>query len=137
MRDPALAPADAPPRAGQDLPAIEARPSRGEVWPPVLEEEEDHLPKRSLGSKLFGIGVWGWVKLAALSVFVGVVFQLAGVNPLAADFTIADALGDLAQSLADLAGWSLANGWHPAITGALIVVPLWIVWRLVSVPFRR
>nr|WP_233350943.1 DUF6460 domain-containing protein [Hyphomonas sp. ND6WE1B] len=31
----------------------------------------------------------------------------------------------------------MRNFWKPALAGATIVLPLWILWRLVSLPFRK
>jgi hypothetical protein len=41
------------------------------------------------------------------------------------------------RSLASLARWAVTNFWKPALAGAGIVLPVWFLWRLVSLPFRK
>jgi hypothetical protein len=112
----------------------------GDAAAPAAPEADaakaDRPPHRSLRSKLFGIGVIGWLRLAALSVLVGVVLRLAGVNPLAPEFSLGGAASAVGRSAVDLAGWAISNGWAPLLTGAVVVAPLWLVWRVVTLPFR-
>lgn len=79
----------------------------------------------------------GWVRLAGLCVAVGVVLRLARINPLAPDFDPARAALSIGRSVLELLGWAVMNGWAPLLTGAVVVLPVWLLWRLASLPFRR
>lgn len=115
-------------------------PTETSRHPPDIDLEphdysERHKP--SFAERLFDIGWGGWLHLAALCVLAGVLIRAAGVNPFDRTFTWSGALQDLGAALVSLAGWVIANGWLPLLTGALVVIPLWLLWRLLSLPFRR
>lgn len=114
----------------------------GRIWTtdqvdaPAIRDDGAPL-RRSFASKLFGVGVWGWLRLAGLCMVVGAIMRIGNVNPLAPDFTLRGAATSLASGLGNLAVWLVGNGWLPALMGGLVVLPLWLVWRLLSSPFRR
>jgi hypothetical protein len=130
-----------PPSASSNRRIIEARHD-GHVW---TTEQLDQLElrdgqpslRRSFTSKMFDISRWGWVKLGLLCLVVGVVLRAAEINPFDRSFAWSGALASLAGALGRLGLWLLANGWAPALIGVCVVMPLWLLWRLLSVPFRR
>ncbi|MBI1341197.1 hypothetical protein GC169_13435 [bacterium] len=140
---PDAAPIDAPaPESAARPESSRSESSRSETSrprppPSAPTETVDATQPRSLASKLFRIPVFGWVRLAFLSIAVGAVLRLAQVNPLAPDFSLPRALGSIGESIIDLGGWAILNGWAPLLTGALIVGPVWFLWRLISLPFRN
>jgi hypothetical protein len=85
---------------------------------------------------VFDIGPRGWTRLALASLAVGLVVRAAELNPFSGEFTIPDALGAIVTAVAGMFAWALANGWAPFLMGALLVMPVFILWRLVSMPFR-
>jgi len=89
--------------------------------------------------RLFGISVWGWVKLALLCVLVGFFVMASEYDPASPDanFSVWGAVKSFGASLWALGQWAAANFWKPALAGAGIVLPLWFLWRLVSLPFRE
>jgi hypothetical protein len=93
--------------------------------------------QRSLRDKMFGIGFSGWFQLAVLCVVVGAVFQAGGVDFFSPTFTWERLLGGIANGVLAVLGWIIEVGWRPLITGALVVGPFWLAWRLLSVPFRH
>lgn len=103
----------------------------------VEDRDEDRPGRRSFADRMFNIGWMGWIRLAMLSVVVGVIVRAAGVDPLAPDFTFTGALQSIGRALGELAGWAVANGWLPLLVGAAIVAPVWLLWRLLSLPFRN
>ncbi|KCZ85497.1 hypothetical protein HAD_07430 [Hyphomonas adhaerens MHS-3] len=94
-------------------------------------------PKRPLLRRLFGISFWGGVKLTGLCILVGFFVMAANFNPAAQDANIPAALAAIAKQTLAAAGWAVRNFWKPALAGATIVVPLWVLWRLISLPFRK
>ena len=92
---------------------------------------------RSPLAKLFLIKPWGYVKLFAYCVIVGFVMLAIRFNPADPGFDAGTAVQDLWSNTIGAARWALLNLWEPALAGATIVLPLWVIWRLVTLPFRR
>lgn len=101
------------------------------------EDADDEPRERTFVGKLFGIGIMGWVQLLIVCVGVGAIAEASGINPFAPDFSLGDAATAAATATLDVLGWAMSNGWAPLLTGAIVVLPLWLVWRLVSSGFRR
>jgi hypothetical protein len=93
--------------------------------------------KRHVLFRLFGISVWGWVKLALLCILVGFFVMAAEFDPASPEVNVMGAVETFLRSLASLARWAVTNFWKPALAGAGIVLPVWFLWRLVSLPFRK
>ena len=93
--------------------------------------------KRHVLLRLLGISVWGWVKLALLCILVGFFVMASEFDPSSQDVNVMGAIRRFLQSVGSLAGWAARNFWKPALAGATIVLPIWLVWRLVSLPFRK
>jgi hypothetical protein len=100
------------------------------------EHDEAHLP-RSLQSKLFGIPFSGWFQLLVICIVAGAIFQAGGIDFFSPDFTFTGVAGSLATGTLNLLGWAVENGLRPLLSGALIIIPLWLAWRLLTVPFRN
>ena len=93
--------------------------------------------KRPVLLRLFGISLWGGLKLIVTCIIVGFFLLALEFDPVANDVNVMGALGDLLRNLAGAAVWAARNFWQPLLAGASIVMPLWILWRLVSLPFRK
>lgn len=93
--------------------------------------------KRPVLRRLFGISVWGGFKLLIVCILVGFFLLALEFNPASNDVNVLGAMGQLIQNLAGAAVWALKNFWKPMLAGASVVLPLWILWRLVSLPFRK
>jgi hypothetical protein len=93
--------------------------------------------KRHILLRLLGISPWGWVKLALLCILVGFLVMASEFDPSSPDVNVMGALQRFLQSAGSLAGWAATNFWKPALAGATIVLPIWLLWRLVSLPFRK
>ncbi len=104
---------------------------------PPPTEKPGKPPKRPLLRRLFGINLWGGVKLIGLCILVGFFVLAANFNPAAQDANIPAALAAIAKQTLAAAGWAIRNFWKPALAGATIVLPLWVLWRLISLPFRK
>lgn len=110
-----------------------ARPSPGwQFW-----KKRPAAPKRPLLLRLFGLSVWGGAKLVLTCVLVGFVMLAMQFDPAAPGFDATSAIGEFLRNLIGAARWALANFWKPALTGASIVLPIWILWRLATLPFRK
>lgn len=93
--------------------------------------------KRHILIRLLGISVWGWIKLALLCVLVGFFVMASEFDPASPDVNVLGAMQSFLDSLGRLAGWTIRNFWKPALAGASFVLPLWLLWRAISLPFRK
>ena len=93
--------------------------------------------KRHILLRLFGISWWGWIKLALLCVLVGFFVMASEFDPASPDVNVMGAMQSFLASLGGLASWAARNFWKPALAGATIVMPIWLLWRAVSLPFRK
>lgn len=92
--------------------------------------------KRHVLLRLFGISPWGWIKLALLCILVGFFVLASEFDPTAPDVNVMGALQTFIASLGGLVSWAVRNFWKPALAGASIVLPIWLLWRAISLPFR-
>lgn len=106
---------------------------RRRLWPFGKEKQ----PPRPLLVRLFGISIWGAVKLAVICVIVGFFVLAANFDPAEADVNVGSAIFNALSSAVEAAGWTVRNFWKPALAGATLVLPIWILWRLATLPFRR
>lgn len=112
--------------------AAPAAPPPPPAQPPVPPPQ-----KRPLLKRLFGISIWGGLKLLGLCILTGFFVMAANFDPGNPDFNLAEALrAILRQSFAAL-GWAIGNFWQPALAGALVVLPVWVLWRVISLPWRK
>lgn len=118
-------PVEAPP------PVTEEKPSRKARKVKVVE------PKRPLLRRLFGISLWGAVKLVLLCILVGFFVMAANFDPANPSFNLGDALANMLRQTLTALGWAARNFWQPALAGALVVLPVWVIWRVISLPFRK
>jgi len=93
--------------------------------------------KRHVLLRLFGISLWGWVKLSLLCILVGFLVIAAEFDPASPNVDMGAAIGSFLSTLGGAFSWAVANFWKPALAGAGIVLPIWFLWRLASLPFRK
>lgn len=120
-------------------PAPEAGPEAAPAapQPPPAQTPVPPPQKRPLLKRLFGISIWGGLKLLGLCILTGFFVMAANFDPGNPDFNFAEALrAILRQSFAAL-GWAIGNFWQPALAGALVVLPVWVLWRVISLPWRK
>ena len=111
-----------------ELPEVTVEP----VPEPLPPRAPVKAPPRSLLARLFGISVWGSLKLLGLCILVG--FFVLASNP---DVDMGAAIANVASTTTAALGWAVRNFWKPALAGAAVVIPIWVLWRLVSLPFRK
>lgn len=107
-----------------------------EVVKPKKEKKQKGPPRSAL-SKLFVIKPFGYLRLLALCVLVGFIMLTLRFDPTDPGFDASRTIADLWQNFWAAASWAARNLWKPALAGATIVLPIWILWRLVTLPFRR
>jgi hypothetical protein len=121
-------------------------PPPSDATPPLTPDHSGTVPKpskkqtsqkRPLLRRLFGISPWGALKLTGLCILVGFFVMAANFNPASPDANIPAALAAILKQTLAAAGWAARNFWKPALAGATIVLPVWVLWRLISLPFRK
>lgn len=85
---------------------------------------------------MFGISAWGAFKLAVTCLLVGFFLLALEFDPVANDVDVLAALTGVLRNLFAAAVWAATNFWQPLLASASVVLPLWILWRLASFPFR-
>lgn len=116
-------------------PAPEATPA-----PPPSPQAQTSVPpheKRPLLKRLFGISFWGALKLLGLCILTGFFVMAASFDPGNPDFNLAEALRAILRQTFAALGWAIGNFWQPALAGALVVLPVWVIWRVISLPWRK
>ena len=88
-------------------------------------------------ARMFAVKPMQIVHIIVLCIVVGLIVRMGGFSNEAGQITIFSVLNQIWQNIFSSALWLLRQIWMPALIGALIVVPLWAIWRLVSFPFRR
>jgi hypothetical protein len=80
-----------------------------------------------------GPPLWVLVRLILLSVLVGVILAALGLDP----WNIVRSLERLVRGIWDM-GWDAVTwAWRYFLLGAVLVVPIWLIVRLVKAPARR
>ena len=70
-------------------------------------------------------------------VIVGAVMRLTNFNPLQPYINAGETAGNIWQQGLAALGWMIRTGWRPALTGAVLVLPVWLSWRIITLPFRK
>jgi hypothetical protein len=80
-----------------------------------------------------GPPLWVLVRLILLSILVGVILSTIGLDPL----NILSSLERLVRAIWEM-GWdAVAWVWRYFLLGAVLVIPIWLIARLVKAPARR
>ncbi len=105
--------------------------------PIEVSENVAKAPRRHILLRLFGIKVLGWVRLVLLCILVGFLVMAAEFDPTSPDVDATAALASFANSAVQAMGWAVTHFWKPALAGATIVMPIWVLWRMATLPFRK
>ncbi|MEM7660860.1 MAG: hypothetical protein AAF292_01320 [Pseudomonadota bacterium] len=122
---------DAPEVSAPTSDVPEQRKPRWQFW------RRQKKPKRALLVRLFGVSIWGGVKLILVCILVGFVMLTMQFDPADPAFDASAAISDLARNAIASTRWAVTNFWKPALTGASVVLPIWVLWRLATLPFRK
>ena len=83
----------------------------------------------TFSGRMFNVGWKGWTRLIIVCVIVGAIFQAGAFNPFLPDFTIGVGAGQILDGIIKIATWSAQLAAMPLLLGALVVLPLWLIWR--------
>jgi hypothetical protein len=117
------------------LPPAEAAPApvaAAPIEPPVPAA----TPKPFL-ARAFSLTPGQALRLLAISTLTGFFVLAFDFGAAGATFDIGGAFSAIVHRALTAIGWALESFWKPALAGALVVVPLWALWRLVRMPFKK
>lgn len=77
------------------------------------------------------------VRLVILSTLAGFFVLAFDYSPAGASFNAGGAFTAILHRAFTAIGWAFESFWKPALAGLIVVVPLWILWRLATLPFRK
>ncbi len=101
---------------------------------PVRPEKE--APKTVL-LRAFSLNIGQALRLLGLSTLVGFFVLAFDYKPSGATLDVGGAFTAIVQRALTAIGWAFESFWKPAVAGALVVMPLWAIWRLIRLPFRK
>ncbi len=87
--------------------------------------------------RAFSLSVGQALRLFVLSTLVGFFVLAFDYGPGTTTFDVGGAFTAIIHRAFTAIGWALESFWKPALAGAVVVLPLWAIWRLVRLPFRK
>ena len=115
---------------GPDVPETPA-PLPAEAGPAAAN------PPRPWYIRAFSLTLGQALRLLGLSTLAGFFILAFDVSPTGATFDAGGAVTAIIHRALTALGWALESFWKPALAGLVVVVPLWAIWRLATLPFRR
>jgi hypothetical protein len=117
--------------AGQWIPGSRvARAPRNDSGGGLLETSmSDGFVSRFLG----GPPLWVLARLVLLSILVGVILAAFGFDP----WNIVRSIERLARAIYDMGFDAIFLLWRYFLLGAVLVIPIWLVMRLIKAPAAR
>lgn len=77
------------------------------------------------------------LRLLGLSTLAGFFILAFDFSPTGATFDPGGAFSAIIHRALTALGWALESFWKPALAGLIVVVPVWAIWRLATLPFRK
>jgi hypothetical protein len=94
-------------------------------------------PQKPWYVRAFSLTIGQALRLLLISTLTGFFVLAFDFAPGAATFDIGGAFTAIIHRAFTAIGWALESFWKPALAGALVVVPVWAIWRLIRLPFRK
>ncbi len=87
--------------------------------------------------RAFSLSIGQALRLFVISTLVGFFVLAFDYAPGATTFDIGGAFTAIIHRAFTAIGWALESFWKPALAGAVVVLPVWAIWRLARMPFRK
>ncbi|MDP1553860.1 MAG: hypothetical protein Q8L84_00255 [Hyphomonas sp.] len=87
--------------------------------------------------RAFSLSVGQALRLLLFSTLAGFFVLAFDYAPGGATFNIGGAFTAIVHRALTAIGWALESFWKPALAGAVVVLPVWAIWRLIRLPFRK
>ncbi len=105
--------------------------------PPATPAVDAEPETRPFVVRAFSLSVGQALRLLLLSTLTGFFVLAFNYAPGGATFNIGGAFTAIVHRALTAIGWALESFWKPALAGALVVLPVWAIWRLIRLPFRK
>ncbi|MFN7163689.1 MAG: hypothetical protein ACK4P2_02620 [Hyphomonas sp.] len=102
--------------------------------PPVPVAEPEPKP---FIVRAFSLSVGQALRLLLISTLAGFFVLAFDYAPGGATFNVGGAFTAIVHRALTAIGWALESFWKPALAGAVVVLPVWAIWRLIRLPFRK
>lgn len=87
--------------------------------------------------RAFSLNLGQALRLFVISTLVGFFVLAFDYAPGATTFDVGGAFTAIIHRAFTAIGWALESFWKPAFAGAVVVLPIWAIWRLIRLPFRK
>ncbi|MBA3069425.1 MAG: hypothetical protein FP825_13215 [Hyphomonas sp.] len=104
---------------------------------PAVPAAEAATPPRPWYVRAFSLSAGQALRLLALSTLAGFFVLAFDYAPGGATFDAGGAFTAIIHRALTALGWAFESFWKPALAGTVIVLPVWAIWRLIRLPFRR
>jgi len=94
-------------------------------------------PRKSFLARTFSLTIGQAFSLLGLSTLTGFFVLALDFAPTGTTFDLGGAVTAIFNRAFTAIGWAFDSFWKPALAGAVVVLPLWSLWRLVQMPFRK
>jgi len=102
--------------------------------PPQRPEERTRRGFDNLLARFFGgPPLWVIFRLILLSILIGVILKVLGLDP----FNIMRSIQDLLRAIWNMGFDAVLWLWRYFLLGAVIVIPIWLIMRLMSAAKSR
>ena len=87
--------------------------------------------------RAFSLSVGQALRLLFISTLVGFFVLAFSYAPGGATFNAGGAFTAIIHRALTAIGWAFQSFWKPALAGLIVVLPIWALWRLIRLPFRK
>lgn len=94
-------------------------------------------PPKSFLARTFSMTLGQALRLLGLSTLTGFFVLAFDFAPTGTTFDLGGAVTAIFSRAFTAIGWAFDSFWKPAFAGAVVVLPIWALWRLVRAPFRK
>ena len=122
--------------APQDEPVSPPLPAPGPGSPPGPATRPVPETKPFI-VRAFSLSAGQALRLLLISTLTGFFVLAFDYAPGATTFDIGGAFTAILHRAFTAIGWALESFWKPALAGAVVVLPIWAIWRLIRLPFRK
>lgn len=104
---------------------------------PVPEKPAEPKPDRHWAARAFSLTLGQGIRLVLLSTLAGFFVLAFDYAPEGTKFNAGGAFTAIIHRALTALGWAFESFWKPALAGLVVVLPLWAIWRLIRLPFRK
>ena len=117
-----------PPPAETAAPAAAPVPAAPANAPP---------PRKSFLARTFSLTLGQAFSLLGISTLTGFFVLAFDFAPTGTTFDLGGAVTAIFNRAFTAIGWAFDSFWKPALAGSVFVLPIWALWRLIQMPFRK